>query len=83
MINEAEMTTRQNRAAANNVPIVIIFEIYNSVIMIKETNNSLLNIAFKSGFYSIEYFSEMFKKIIDARLSTCLKFYIAKIYKKS
>ena len=39
-------------------------KIYNSVIMIKETNNSLLNIAFKSGFYSIEYFSEMFKKII-------------------
>lgn len=38
--------------------------IYNSITLIKESNNSLLNIAFKCGFYSIEYFSETFKKII-------------------
>ncbi len=38
--------------------------IYNSIILIKETNNNLLNIAFKSGFYSIEYFSETFKSVI-------------------
>ncbi len=38
--------------------------IYSSIALIKETNNSLLNIAFKCGFYSIEYFSEIFKKII-------------------
>ncbi len=38
--------------------------IYNSIIFIKESSNNLLNIAFKSGFYSIEYFSEVFKSII-------------------
>ena len=38
--------------------------IYNSITLIKESNNSLLNIAFKCGFFSIEYFSETFKKII-------------------
>lgn len=38
--------------------------IYSSITLIKESNNSLLNIAFKCGFYSIEYFSETFKKII-------------------
>ena len=38
--------------------------IYNSIVLIKETNNNLLNIAFKSGFYSIEYFSETFKSVI-------------------
>ena len=38
--------------------------IYNSLIQIRDTNYSLLNIAFKNGFYSIEYFSEMFKKVV-------------------
>ena len=38
--------------------------IYNSILQIKDTNNSLLSIAFKNGFYSIEYFSETFKKIV-------------------
>ncbi len=38
--------------------------IYYSITLIKETSNNLLNIAFKSGFYSIEYFSETFKSIV-------------------
>jgi len=38
--------------------------IYNSIIQIRDTDNSLLNIAFKNGFYSVEYFSETFKRIV-------------------
>ena len=37
--------------------------IYRSITLIKETSNNLLSIAFKCGFYSIEYFSETFRKI--------------------
>ena len=38
--------------------------IYKSLILIKENNDNLLNVAFKCGFYSIEYFSETFKNIV-------------------
>lgn len=38
--------------------------IYNSIILIRETSDNLLNIAFKCGFMGIEYFSETFKSII-------------------
>lgn len=38
--------------------------IYNSILAINESNKSLLSIAMENGFYSSEYFSEMFKKII-------------------
>lgn len=37
--------------------------IYNAIKQIKNSNNALMNIAFKNGFYSLEYFSETFKKI--------------------
>ena len=38
--------------------------IYHSLLQIRDTNASLLNIAFRNGFYSIEYFSEILKKIV-------------------
>ena len=38
--------------------------IYNSILQIRDTNSSLLNIAYKNGFFSIEYFSEMFKNFV-------------------
>ena len=38
--------------------------IYNSILDIKNSNKNLINIAFKNGFYSIEYFSETFKNIV-------------------
>jgi len=37
--------------------------IYNSLIYFSD-NNYIISIAFKNGFNSLEYFSEMFKKII-------------------
>ena len=35
--------------------------IYNSIIQIKEQDQNLLNIAYKNGFYSIEYYYETFR----------------------
>ena len=37
--------------------------IYNSINLMKNSNFSFMNIALKSGFYSLEYFSETFKQI--------------------
>jgi len=37
--------------------------IYNSILLIKNNNINFINIAFKNGFYSLEYFSETFKQI--------------------
>ena len=37
--------------------------IYNSILSIKNDNIKFINIAFKNGFYSLEYFSETFKQI--------------------
>ena len=37
--------------------------IYNSILLIKNNDSNFTNIAFKNGFYSLEYFSEMFKQI--------------------
>lgn len=39
--------------------------IYNSIMSIKENNTNFINIAFKNGFYSLEYFSETFKQITN------------------
>lgn len=49
--------------------------IYNSILQIKNENNSLLNIAFKNGFYSIEYFSEIFKKIVGVNPKIVKKYF--------
>lgn len=38
--------------------------IYNSTKLIKDSNYSMLMVGLSNGFYSLEYFSEMFKKII-------------------
>lgn len=43
--------------------------IYNSLNDIK-SNNSLLKAAINNGFYSLEYFSEMFKNIVGINPST-------------
>ena len=40
--------------------------IYNSIMQLKNNNYSLTNIAFRNGFYSLEYFSETFKHITNA-----------------
>ena len=39
--------------------------IYNSILLIKNNNSNFINIAFKNGFYSLEYFSETFKQITN------------------
>ena len=37
--------------------------VYNCILDIKNKNNTFMNIALKNGFYSLEYFSEIFKQI--------------------
>ena len=39
--------------------------IYNSILSIKKNDANFINIAFKNGFYSLEYFSETFKQITN------------------
>ena len=39
--------------------------IYNSILLIKNNDSNFINIAFKNGFYSLEYFSETFKLITN------------------
>ena len=47
--------------------------IYNSLMYFKD-DNYILSIAFKNGFNSLEYFSEIFKKIIGVNPSTYKKY---------
>lgn len=39
--------------------------IYNAILIIKNTDTTLINVAFKTGFYSLEYFSEVFKQVTN------------------
>lgn len=61
-----------------------ILRIYNSSNEIKNTNNSLTMISMNNGFYSLEYFSEIFKKVIGVNPRTYKKFwnYYQKISEK-
>ena len=61
----------------NNLNISIIDYInikkINNSLEFLRNNNNLLNVALNSGFYSLEYFSEMFKKILGINPSTYRK----------
>jgi len=46
--------------------------IYNCLKNLKDDNN-LLNVAINNGFYSLEYFSEIFKKVLGINPSTYRK----------
>lgn len=49
------------------VPIAVYMNylrIYHSVFEIKNSNYSMTRIAIQNGFYSLEYFSEMFHKVM-------------------
>lgn len=48
--------------------------IYNSMKKIKESNHSLTTVFISNGFYSLEYFSEMFKKITEVSPSVYKKY---------
>ena len=50
--------------------------IYNSLFEIKNSDFSLLRIGLNNGFYSLEYFSEIFKKIIGISPSVYRNFVI-------
>ena len=52
--------------------------IYNSINSINITDKLLIRIAIDNGFYSLEYFSEMFKKIIGVSPSVYKKFYYSR-----
>ena len=52
--------------------------IYNSINSINNSNKLLIRIAIDNGFYSLEYFSEMFKKIIGVSPSIYKKFYYSR-----
>ena len=49
--------------------------IYNSINSINNSNKLLIKIAIENGFYSLEYFSEIFKKILGVSPSIYKKFY--------
>ena len=53
-----------------------ILKIHNSAQEIKNSNNSLTKISLNNGFYSLEYFSETFKKISGVPPTTFKKFWI-------
>ena len=49
--------------------------IYNCILQIRDTSSNLLYIAYKNGFYSIEYFSETFKNIIGVNPQTAKNYF--------
>ena len=52
--------------------------IYNSIHSINSSDKLLIRIAIDNGFYSLEYFSEIFKKIIGVSPSVYKKFYYSR-----
>lgn len=52
-----------------------ILRIYNSSNEIKNTNNSFTMISINNGFYSLEYFSEIFKKVVGVNPRTYKNFW--------
>lgn len=52
-----------------------ILRIYNSSNEIKNTNNSFTMISMNNGFYSLEYFSETFKKVVGVNPRTYKNFW--------
>ena len=52
--------------------------IYNSINSINSSDKLLIRIAIDNGFYSLEYFSEIFKKIIGVSPSVYKKFYYSR-----
>ena len=54
--------------------------IYNSIMSIKNKEINLINIAFKNGFYSLEYFSETFKQITNLNPKTYKDYFNFKKY---
>ena len=50
-------------------------KIYSAIKSIESTNNNMLNIALTNGFNSLEYFSEMCKKI-TGESPTTIKYYL-------
>lgn len=49
--------------------------IYNSLLQMRDTDDKILYIALKNGFYSIEYFSETFKKIVGVKPNIAKKYF--------
>jgi len=52
--------------------------IYNSIKSINDSDKLLIRIAIDNGFYSIEYFSEIFRKIMGVSPSVYKKFYTSR-----
>jgi len=52
--------------------------IYNSINSINTSDKLFIRIAIDNGFYSLEYFSEMFKKIVGVSPSIYKKFYYSR-----
>ena len=48
--------------------------IYKSILDIKNSNSSITRIALNNGFNSIEYFSEIFKKIVGIKAQMFKKY---------
>lgn len=54
----------KNEIGYTIVDYINVLRIYNSIRDIKYTDKSITRIALDNGFYSLEYFSEIFKKVI-------------------
>ena len=52
--------------------------IYNSINSINSSDKLLIRVAIDNGFYSLEYFSEIFNKIIGVSPSVYKKFYYSR-----
>lgn len=52
--------------------------IYNSIVLMKNNNSNFINIAFQNGFYSLEYFSEVFKQITSLNPRKFKNFFLHK-----
>ena len=68
----------KNELKLTIVEYINSMRIYNSILNIKNTNNTLLNIAYKNGFNSIEYFSETFKKVVGVNPLIAKKYFNGK-----
>ena len=56
------------------IDYINLMRIYKSILDIKNSNSSITRIALNNGFNSIEYFSEIFKKIVGIKAQMFKKY---------
>lgn len=64
-LNNSGMKLFKKEIGLTIVEYINSIRIYNAILIIKNTDTTLINVAFKTGFYSLEYFSEVFKQVTN------------------